>query len=136
MESETTTPKLKADLELPPPHERVRDRLKALKITQVELAEMLDTSQANVSKALRGKNKELLFEIIEQVLVAKHRDEKRNYIDTAADRIAAKMDSIDEITGVLKQVVKGLQEVTKDIKEMKKEQLKMKKDIEAVRKDR
>lgn len=133
MEEESTKPLKKQRQELPPVHDRVRARLERLGITQAELALKLERSQANISKALIGKNKQFLAKIVDY-LVERHGDKRSSYYESVAEIIADEMENlrkvgkalneidIRKIGGLLEQINEKMNALNTKIKEVQESQ--------------
>lgn len=132
MEEENTKP-LRKRQELPPTHQRVRARLDKLEITQLDLADKLDRSQANISKALRGKNKEFLSKIVDH-LVERYGDKRSDYYETAADALANEVENLHEMIKIIKEINEKINHIDTTIKEVQSEQEKTNDEIKNIQK--
>lgn len=132
MEEESTKPPKKRH-ELPPTHERVRARLDKLEITQLDLADKLDRSQANISKALRGKNKEFLSKIVDY-LVERYGDKRSDYYESAADALAQEVENLHEMGKLMREISEKINHLNSTIKEVQSEQEKTRDDINNIKK--
>lgn len=145
MKEESTKPLKKQRQELPPTHERVRARLESLGITQAELAEKLERSQANISKALMGRNKQFLAKIVDY-LVERWGDKRSNYYESVAEIIAEEMDNlrkvgkalseidIRKIGSMLEQINEKIEAFNATVKEVQSEQEKTRDEIVRIKK--
>ncbi len=133
MEEESTKPLKRQRQELPPTHERVRARLDKLEITQIDLAAKLDRSQANISKALRGKNKEFLYKIVDY-LVERYGDKRSEYYESAADVLANEVENLHEMGKLMKEINQKINHLNTTIKEVQVEQEKTREDIKNIKK--